>query len=121
MDSRIRKFTLEETRSSEGVIVDAKGSTGWWPFRRPISYNVGINCDAIYVQDDLLHVRRGCRSIASAGLLGAPSPWSRLLRAGLAALLHPRHASRNASRESRDKAPEVRWENLLQPRDKGKR
>jgi len=121
MDSKIRKFTLEETRTSEGVIVDAKGSYGWWPLRRPISYHVGVNCDAIYVRYDLLHVRRGCRSIATAELLGAPSPWSRLLRAGLTALLHPRHASKNPSTEPEGKAPEVRWEHLLQPRDKGKR
>lgn len=121
MDSKIRIFTLEETRSSEGVIVDAKGSYGWWPFRRAVSYHVGVNCDAIYVRHDLLYVRRGCRSIATAELLGAPSPWSRLLRAGLAAMLHPRHASRNASSETEGKAPDIHWEHLLQPRDKNKR
>jgi len=121
MDSSIRKFTLEETCSSEGVIVDAKGRYGWWPFRRAVSYHVGVNCDAIYVRLDLLHVRRGCRSIATAELLGAPSPWPRRLRTSLAAMLHPRHASRKASAEPEGKSPDVRWEHLLQPRDKNKR
>jgi len=121
MDSKIRKFTLEETRSSEGVIVDAKGRYGWWPFRRAVSYHVGVNCDAIYVRFDLLYVRRGCRSIATAELLGAPSAWTRLRRAWLQRLLHPRHASGNGFAEPESKTPEVRWEQLLQPRDKNRR
>ncbi len=109
MDCTTRKFTLEETRSRLGIIVDAIGSTGYWPFRRTISYHVGINCDSIKVQDDLLHVQRRGRTIALAELLGVPSPLSRLLRSGWQGLLHPRHASSGRSTG-------IKWEDLLRPR-----
>ena len=118
MDGCTRKFNLKETRSSEGAIVDAKGCTGFWPFRRAVSYHVGVNCESISVRDDLLHVQRRGRIVATAELLGAPSPLSRLLRAGWEALLHPRHAAKDASAQS---APPVNWEQLLQPRDRNKR
>ena len=109
MDGTTRRFTLEETRSRLGAIVDAIGSTGYWPFRRTISYHIGINCDAITVQDDNLHVQRRGRTIAVAGLLGAPSPLSRLLRTGWQGLLHPRHARETADGQQ----PEIKWVDLL--------
>jgi len=109
MDSTTRKFTLEETRSKQGLIVDAIGRTGYWPFRRIISYHVGINCDAINVQNGHLHVQRRGRTVAYAELLGVPSPLSQLPRSGWRALLHPRHASIQSS-------PGVKWEDLLRPR-----
>jgi hypothetical protein len=121
MDGCTRKFTLEETRSSEGSIIDAKGRTGIWPFRRAISYHVGVNCDSIAVRDDLLHVQRRGRTIAISGLLGAPSPLARLLRSARNALLHPRHASSQACGQTGGESTPVRWEQLLQPRDKSKR
>ena len=121
MDGIARRFTLEETRSSKGVIVDARGSTGYWPLRRAISYHVGVNCDSISVRDDLLHVERHGRTIATSALLGVPSPFARWLRAIRDTLLHPRHASKHAcAQPSCDSAP-VQWEQLLQPRDKNKR
>jgi hypothetical protein len=121
MDSCTRKFTLEKTRSSEGSIVDAKGRTGIWPLRRAISYHVGVNCDSITVRDGLLHVQRHGRTVATAGLLGAPSRLLRLLRAGCDALLHPRHAAKHGLAQSSGESTTVRWEQLLQPRDKNKR
>lgn len=121
MDVCTRKFTLEETRSSDGSIVDAKGRTGIWPFRRAISYHVGVNCDSIAVRDDLLRVQRRGRTIATAGLLGAPDPLLRRLRAVWEALLHPRHVSKHACAQSSGESTTVRWEQLLQPRDRNKR
>ncbi len=121
MDACTRRFTLEETRSSEGSIIDAKGRTGCWPFRRAISYHVGVNCDAISVRDGLLHVQRRGRTIATAELLGVPSPIARRLRAIWGALLHPRHASKHACAQTGGNSTPVRWEQLLQPRDKNKR
>jgi hypothetical protein len=121
MDSRTRKFILEETRSSEGAIVDARGRIGYWPLRRAISYHVGVNCDSICVRDDLLHVQRRGRTIATAELLGVPSQLSRLLRACCEALLHPRHASKHECAPANGEGTPVRWEQLLQPRDKDKR
>ena len=121
MDICTRKFRLEETRSSAGAIIDAKGRTGCWPFRRTISYHVGVNCDSIAVRDDLLHVQRRGRTIATSELLGVPSPLARRLRSIYEALLHPRHASKNASAQAAGDATAVRWEQLLQPRDRNKR
>ena len=83
MDGITRKFTLDKTRSNLGVIVDAIGSTGYWPFRRTISYHVGINCDSISVQDGRLQVQRRGRTIAVAELIGTPSKgirWEDMLR-----------------------------------------
>jgi hypothetical protein len=121
MDDLTRKFTLEETRSSKGAIVDARGRTGAWPLRRAISYHVGVNCDLISIRDGLLHVHRRGRIIATSELLSVPSPFARRLRAIRDALLHPRHASKQAcAQPSCDSAP-VQWEQLLQPRNKGKR
>lgn len=121
MDICNRKFRLEETRSSEGMIVDAKGRIGCWPFRRAISYHVGVNCDSICVRDDLLHVQRRGRTIATSELLGVPSRLARRLRIIYEALLHPRHASKHACARLGGETAPLRWEQLLQPRDKSKR
>jgi hypothetical protein len=66
-------------------------------------------------------VQRRGRSIATAEVPGLASPLSRLVRASWDALLHPRHASRNASAQRAGDAATVRWEQLLQPRDRSKR
>jgi|SRR6185369_3832540 len=113
MDGITRKFSLEETRSKLGAIVDAIGRTGTWPFRRVISYHVGINCDSISVQDGRLQVqRRGC-TIAVAELIGTPSPLARLLRSGWRGLLHPRHGHEHAA-----STPGIKWEDMLRSRRK---
>ena len=80
MDQVTRTFSLEKTRSKNGIIVDAVGKTGTWPFRRTISYHVGVNCDAIAIVDGRLLVQRRGRGIAVAELIGAPSLLQRLLR-----------------------------------------
>ena len=121
MDGITRKFTLEETRSSEGKIVDAKGHIGAWPLRRAISYNVGVNCDSICVRDGLLHVQRCGRIIATAELLGTPSTFTRRLRAIWEALLFPRHGSKRECTQNAGDSTSPKWEQLLQPRDKNKR
>jgi hypothetical protein len=80
MDKVTKNFTLEQTRSKNGTIVDAVGKTGTWPFRRTISYNAGVNCDSIAVVDGRLQVQRRGRCIAIAEPTGAPSLLQRLLR-----------------------------------------
>jgi hypothetical protein len=107
MNDLTRRFILEMTRSKQGVIVDAVGNLGNWPFRRTISYNVGVNCDAIEARDGLLRVLRHGRTIAAAEL---PPPVG-LLRRAWSALLHPRHAAAQASARSSD----PKWEDLLRP------
>ena len=66
-----RTFNLDRMRSAQGVIEDASGWTGRWPFRRAVSFHVGVNCDAISLNDGRLHVRRRGRVIAVAGFPGA--------------------------------------------------
>ncbi|MGH8765736.1 MAG: hypothetical protein ACRET8_08460, partial [Burkholderiales bacterium] len=61
-----RKFTLNGVLSKQGTIVDAYGLTGFWPFREPISYHVGINCDAISASNGELHVQRYGQVVARA-------------------------------------------------------
>ena len=105
MENLTRKFILEKTRSRRGAIVDAVGNLGNWPFRRTISYHVGINCDSISVQDGRLQVQRRGRTIAVAELIGAPSL--------LARLLHPRHRREHAAG-----TPGLKWEDMLRSRRK---
>jgi hypothetical protein len=111
MDRIVRKFVLARTRSTLGAIIDVTGSTGCWPFRRCISYHVGVNCDAISVRDGLLHVQRRGRIVAIAESRGAPSLMQRLLRSGWSVLLHPRHA-----RDGAEQPQGPKWEDLLRSR-----
>ena len=107
MDTFTRKFILEKTRSKRGAIVDAIGNLGNWPFRRTISYNVGVNCDAIEAGDGLLRVLRHGRTIAIAEL-PLPVGFLRRLLNWCTSLLHPRHARKDAG------GPSSRtWEDLL--------
>ncbi|MCC6212024.1 MAG: hypothetical protein IT513_13375 [Burkholderiales bacterium] len=80
-----RSFTLVRTRTAQGAIADASGWTGCWPFRKRVSYHVGVNCDAISLSDGRLYVYRRGWTIAVAELRAAPRwRWPTLLR--------PRHA-----------------------------
>jgi hypothetical protein len=109
MDTFTRRFILEKTRSQKGLIVDAIGNLGHWPFRRTISYNVGVNCDSIEARDGLLRVLRHGRTVAIAEL-PLPAGLVRRLLSWCAALLHPRHARAGTnSQKSRT------WEDLLRP------
>jgi hypothetical protein len=84
-----KTFTLLRTHNAHGAIADASGWTGCWPFRRRVSYHVGVNCDSISQSDGRLYVRRRGWTIAVAELRPAPGHrWS--------ALLHPRHAGRRS-------------------------
>jgi hypothetical protein len=105
-----RKFILEATRSQKGAIVEAVGNLGNWPFRRGVSYSVGVNCDAIEARDGLLRVLRHGRTIAIAELPLRGGPLRRLLH-WCASRLHPRHARKGAGGPSSRK-----WEDLLRPR-----
>jgi hypothetical protein len=110
MTEWIRKFTATRTRLAQGAIVDAAGWTGCWPFRRALSYHVGINCDSIVLSEGRLQVWRNGRTIALAILRsGNGFRWS--------ALLHPRHSRPGAAAKS----DAVRWEDLLRPRGPGGR
>jgi hypothetical protein len=109
METFTRRFILETTRSKKGVIVDAVGNLGNWPFRRTISYNVGVNCDAIEARDGLLRVLRHGRTVAIAELPPPEGLLQRLLN-WRTRLLHPRHARKCAN------GPASRpWEDLLRP------
>ena len=109
METLTRKFSLEKTRSRKGRIVDVVGNLGNWPFRRTISYNVGVNCDSIEARDGQLRVLRHGRTVAIAEL-PPPAGLVRRLHGWCAALLHPRHARTGAhSQSSRT------WEDLLRP------
>ena len=110
MDDLTRKFTLEKMRARQGAIVDVIGNLGNWPFRRTISYHVGVNCDAIENRDGHLRVQRRGRVIAIAEMPPRQSMLQRLLRSGVESLLHPRHAGTSGNSQ------EPHWENLLQPR-----
>ena len=106
MTGSIRKFTATHTRLVLGKIADAAGWTGFWPFRRAVSYHVGVNCDSINLDAGRLQVRRGGRTIAIAALRnGKGLRWT--------ALLHPRHDRARAQAQG----DTVRWEDLLRPRD----
>jgi hypothetical protein len=84
-----KSFTLVRTRAAQGAIADASGWTGCWPFRRRVSYHVGVNCDSISQSDGRLYVYRRGWTIAVAEAQEAP-------RRGWTALLHPRHAERRS-------------------------
>lgn len=100
-----RKFTATRTRFAQGAIVDAAGWTGCWPFRRAVSYHVGVNCDSIVLSEGRLQVCRHGRTIALATLRAND-------RFRWAALLHPRHTRASAAAQDGT----VRWEDLLRPR-----
>ena len=85
-----RFFTLARTRKAQDAIVDASGWAGCWPFRKRVSYHVGINCDSISLSDGRLYVRRRGWTIAVAEAQPARA-------CGWSALLHPRHAGKRAS------------------------
>ena len=112
MEHLTRVFFLEKIRSKLGAIVDVVGNLGNWPFRRTISYHVGVNCDAIETRNGYLYVLRRGRTIAIAEMPPRPGFLQRLLRGGWNALLHPRHAVTRIAGHSQ----KLRWEEMLQPR-----
>jgi len=72
MKSSARKFKLKDMRSNRDIVIDATGRVGWWPFAYPISFHVGINCDAIVAAGNRLNVLRHGEVIAFADLTPAP-------------------------------------------------
>jgi hypothetical protein len=84
------KFRITGCRFGVAGISDVEGRVGVWPFRRPVSFHVGVNCDAITAADDGVRVFR-------RGTLIAFSPYTAL-----------------AFRKLR--APTLDWEQLLTPR-----
>jgi len=112
MEHLTRVFFLEKIRSKLGAIVDVVGNLGNWPFRRTISYHVGVNCDAIEASDGYLRVQRRGRTIAIAEMPPRASLLRRLLRSGWHALLHPRHSLTSGAGHSQ----ELRWEDMFHPR-----
>jgi len=111
MDNFTRKFILEKIRSTKDAITDVCGNLGNWPFRRTISYHIGVNCDAISIHDGHLYVKRCGRTIAIANLPRPVGPLRRFLEF-VRASLHPRHARRVTAGESLD----MRWEDMLRTR-----
>ncbi len=89
MTQYTKRFTLARTRTAQGAIADASGWTGCWPFRRRVSYHVGVNCDSIVLSDGQIYVYRRGWTIAVAEARQAP-------HCGWSALLHPRHAAKGS-------------------------
>ncbi|HUN68143.1 MAG TPA: hypothetical protein VMU46_05045, partial [Burkholderiales bacterium] len=82
------------------------------------SFHIGVNCDAIAVEGDQLHVRRRGRTIAVAALPAPGRGW----RQRWAVMLFPRHAGNEmSSRPSGAPATGLQWEDLLRPRDRNRR
>jgi hypothetical protein len=101
-----RTFVLQATRIRHGAIESAIGTVGRWPFRRDISYQAGVNCDSIAVQDGKLHVRRRGRTIAVAELIGNPTGFGKLLRS----------MRRISGIAGRVESQGTSWEGMLRPR-----
>jgi hypothetical protein len=76
-------------------VAEVWGHHGFWPLRKPVNYRVGGNCDAIRVDGGKLLVLMGKRTIAEAKY--APRP--------------------NRAQAGGD----VKWEKLLQPRNRNGR
>lgn len=74
---RIIRFTLTGVGASDQGRHEVEGRIGTWPFARPLSYHIGINCDAIEVErggaGDVVVYRRGKPIARSRGGLGARS------------------------------------------------
>jgi hypothetical protein len=86
------KFRITGCRFGIAGISEVSGRVGFWPFSRPVSYHLGINCDAIEAGDEGVRIyRRGTLRAFSRynptlfTKLGAP-------KLNWAALLTPRHA-----------------------------
>lgn len=96
MSTITRTFRIGRARRERGVLLDVAGWTGHWPFRRWISYHVGVNCDAIDAEGGRVYVRRRGWTVAVADY---PRPlWPTLM-----GLLFPRHTSgRPAASANRD-------------------
>ena len=73
-------------------IAEAWGHSGLWPLRKPVNYRVGANCDEIRAENGRLLVLQGARLIAEAKY-------------------SPGQGRGSASQD-------LRWETLLQPRDR---
>lgn len=89
----IVKFRVTAVRSSllHGI-AQVAGTTGFWPLRKTVHYQVGANCDAIDIDGKRLLVRQAAKTIAIA-----------------------RYKTRSPEGET-PSAP--RWEDLLQPRNR---
>ena len=61
------KFKLTRTRFALLGPVEVEGHTGFWLLRKPVRYRVGVNCDQIRIQGEMLVVLQGIRRIAEAG------------------------------------------------------
>jgi hypothetical protein len=83
-----RKFTVSTVRRKKDDISDVCGRLGFWPFRRTISYHVGVNCDSIAVSGGEILVYRRGRVIAT-------SPMPPAEGFSLSRLLWPRHARKH--------------------------
>jgi hypothetical protein len=62
--SSVVKFRITCARIGIAGISDVEDHTGFWPFSCPISFYVGITCDAITADDDAVLEYRGGTHIA---------------------------------------------------------
>lgn len=90
--SEFVKFRITGCKFDIAGISEVSGQVGFRPFKRPVSYHVGVNCDAIAAGDDGVRVyRRGALRAFSRydsrmfARIGMP-------RLNWEALLTPRHA-----------------------------
>ena len=67
------KFRITGCRFGIAGISEVSGQVGLWPFSRPVSYHVGVNCDAIEAGDDGVRIyRRGALRAFSRSLVTRP-------------------------------------------------
>jgi hypothetical protein len=90
----IVKFRAAQLRHALLGITEVQGVRGFWPLRKPVHYRIGVNCDAIRIQGNKIVVSLGPRPIAVA-----------------------RYAPK---RPDGDRGGDIKWEQLLQPRDRNK-
>jgi len=84
------KLKITTCRFGVAGISDVEGRVGLWPFRRPVSFHVGVNCDAVVGRGDGVRVLRR----------GALTAFSRYASLAIRKL----------------RAPKLDWEQLLPPR-----
>jgi len=61
---QIISFTVTGFGNSGQGVHEVEGRIGRWPFARPMSYHIGINCDAIEVDAGCVVVYRRGKPIA---------------------------------------------------------
>jgi hypothetical protein len=90
------KLKITTYRFGVAGISDVEGRVGLWPFRRPVSFHVGVNCDAITAADDGVRVFRRGALIALSRYAPLAFRKLRAPKFDWELLLTPRHTRRTS-------------------------